>query len=179
MQTENGTPAEGRSTEPGRRSECVTGTCPLGGRFGRVIWAIAIAALIYAQWPLLKGLFYKATGTAGQETSIPWRGDLPEALAEAQAADKPALIVFGASWCPPCIAMKHDVWPDPTVEAAVVDGYVPVYVDVDAPGSANTTARYGVGGIPAVLVVDANGEVTRRGGYMSRSQTIEFLAAGV
>ena len=98
------------------------------------------------------------------------------ATAEAKASDKPVLLVFSAAWCPPCNAMKHDVWPDAAVSRVVNSDFVPVYVDVDNPASAAVARRYGISGIPAVLVVDANGDVIRRESYMSRSTALDFLA---
>ena len=97
------------------------------------------------------------------------------ALSEAKRAGKPLLVDFAASWCPPCQVMKHDVWPDPAVGEAVNGGYIPVLIDVDDPKSAPVAERYGIVGIPAVLVVDEGGEVLRRGGFMSSEQAIAFL----
>lgn len=174
--TTDGKPQGGSDAPPIRkRIECVTGTCPLSGRGARVIWLLALAALAFVQWPMLKGMFYKTTGAPASESSIRWRDDFDAALAESKATGKPVLVDFSASWCPPCIAMKHDVCPEPEVEKAVADGYVPVLLDADDAGSAEVAARYGVRGIPAVLVVDQNGKVLRRESYMSRSRAIEFL----
>lgn len=136
-----------------------------------------LVAIAYLQWPMLKGFFIRASGIEVPVSSIAWREDFDAARVEAKAGNKPMLLVFSAAWCPPCNAMKHDVWPDAAVSRVVNSDFVPLYVDVDNPGNAPIARRYNVSGIPAVLVVDANGEVIRQESYMSRSTALDFLAA--
>jgi thiol:disulfide interchange protein len=126
---------------------------------------------------MLKGLAYRVSGIEAPASSIAWRGDFEAARAEAKASDKPVLLVFSATWCPPCNAMKHDVWPDAAVSQIVNSDFVPLYVDVDNPASVSIARRYGISGIPAVLVVDASGDVLRQESYMSRSTALDFLSA--
>lgn len=71
--------------------------------------------------------------------------------------------------------MKHDVWPDPEVSRAVNGHFIPVLIDADDLRSAALSRRYEVEGIPAVLVVDADGRVVRHGSYMSKAAAITFL----
>jgi thiol:disulfide interchange protein len=145
----------------------------------RVPWGtmLVLVAIAYLQWPMLKGFFYRVSGVEAPASSIAWREDFEAATAEAKASDKPMLLVFSASWCPPCNAMRHDVWPDTAVSQVVNSDFVPRNVDVDSPASASVARRYGISGIPAVLVVDANGNVVRRESYMSRSMALDFLRA--
>ena len=143
----------------------------------RVPWGtlLFLVAIAYVQWPMLKGFFYRVSGIEAPASSIAWREDFEAATAEAKASDKPVLLVFSASWCPPCNAMKHDVWPDVAVSQVVNSDFVPLYVDVDNPASASVASRYGISGIPAVLVVNAEGDVVRRESYMSRATALDFL----
>jgi thiol:disulfide interchange protein len=140
-----------------------------------VFWALLVTVAVGAQWPMLKGWFYRATGAPEPSTSITWRTDLSSALGEARARHSLVLVEFSASWCPPCIAMKHEVWPDPRVTAAVNASFVPVKVDIDA--DSTLSDRYDVPAIPAVLVLDASGKLVRRyDGYLPLDGMLQFLA---
>ncbi|MDX1925500.1 MAG: thioredoxin family protein [Pirellulaceae bacterium] len=142
-------------------------------------WTIAVLVLVFAafQSSSLKELYYSVAGVKFPESTIEWRHDLESALTEAQAQERPVLLVFGATWCPPCKKMKREVWPDAKVAEAVAAGFVPVYVDVDDEAQAQVAAHYRVSTIPAVLVLDSSGTVTQQRSLMSVSQTQEFLAA--
>ncbi|MBP7146986.1 MAG: thioredoxin family protein [Acidobacteria bacterium] len=138
------------------------------GRSRWVLWALLVGSVLVAPWILWN------CGT-GEASAVPWRTDFGAAIDEARESGKPVLVGFTAAWCPPCKVMKREVWPDPDVGAAAA-GYVPVLIDVDAPGNAAVTRRYGVRGIPTILILDAEGRVLREGGFMSRADMIEFLA---
>ena len=140
-----------------------------------LFWAALVVAVLVIQWPMLKGWYYKATGAEAPASAIAWRTDFDAALAEARLANKRVLVDFSADWCPPCVAMKHDVWPHPQVAAAVNDGYVPVLVDADL--DTVLAARFQVSTIPAVLMLDAGGNLVKRNdGYLPRSGMLRFLA---
>lgn len=143
-------------------------------RYERLLWIALVVGVVAFRWPILKGYYYRAAHVEAPASSIAWRSDFDAALAEARRTGRPVLVDFTASWCPPCIAMKHEVWPDPEVERAVADGYVPVAVDIDR----NTAVadRFGVDAIPTVFVVDASGQIVRRGGFMPASGMLRFLA---
>lgn len=143
----------------------------------RVLWTGLIVVVVAVQWPMLKGFYYRAAAAAPPPTSIDWSTDLPSALLEAQRTGKAVLVDFNADWCPPCVVMKHDVWPDAGVEEAVARSYIPVLIDVDI--DVTVGERYGVRGIPTILVLDAAGQVVRRGSFLSASDMVKFLAPGL
>lgn len=142
-------------------------------------WTIALLVLVFAlfQTSSLKELYYSVAGVKFPESTIEWRHDLEPALTEAQSQQRPVLLVFGATWCPPCKKMKREVWPDAKVAEAVAAGFVPVYVDIDDRAQSKVTAQYRVSSIPAVLVLNSNGVATHQRSTMSVSQTLEFLTA--
>ena len=140
-----------------------------------LFWAALVVAVLVIQWPMLKGWYYKATGAEAPQSAIAWRTDFDTAIAEARLANKPLLVDFSADWCPPCVAMKHDVWPHPEVAAAVNRAVVPLLVEADR--DAVLGPRYQVSAIPAVLLIDAGGRVIKRhDGYLPRSGVLRFIA---
>ena len=143
-------------------------------RHERLLWIGLFVAVVGIRWPLVKGVYYRAAHVAAPPSTIAWRSDLDAALAEARRTGRPVLVDFSASWCPPCIAMKHDVWPDPAIERAVTDAYVPLFVDVDR--NAALSERYGVESIPTILVLDGQGQIVRRASYLPVSGMRRFLA---
>ena len=154
-----------------RRAAAVLGTWM--ARHERVLWAALVVLVVSVQWPALKGFYYRAADVPPPPSSIEWRTDLASALLEAQRTDKAVLVDFSADWCPPCIVMKHDVWPDDAVENTVSQSYVPLLIDVDR--DSTVAGRYGVHGIPTILVLDAKGQVLRRGSFLSASGMVHFL----
>lgn len=142
-------------------------------RHERFLWAALVVVVVSVQWPAVKGFYYRAADVPPPPTSIQWHSDLSSALVEAQRTEKSVLVDFSADWCPPCIVMKHDVWPDDAVERTVSQSYVPLLIDVDR--DATVAARYGVQGIPTILVLDAKGQVIRRGSFLSASGMVRFL----
>ena len=139
-----------------------------------LLWAALLAIVLTAQWPMLKGWYYRATGAPAPASSIAWRTDLDAALAEARSTNKRVIVDFSADWCPPCQAMKHDVWPHPQVEKAISAGFVPVLVDADR--DTVLADRYQVASIPTILLLDTDGRVARRNnGFLSRSGMLRFL----
>jgi thiol:disulfide interchange protein len=158
--------------DPPRRGR-VAAARAWAARYERWLWTAVIGAMLVVQWPVLKGYYYRAANTEPRVSSIAWRTDLDASLTEARQSGKLVLVDFMADWCPPCIAMKHDVWPDPDVERAVAASYVPVMIDIDRDG--RTADRYGVRGIPTILVLDGNGAVVRQGSFFTASRMVRFL----
>lgn len=140
-----------------------------------LIWMAVLVFIGWMQWPMIKGSFYKFFNVPAPADGIAWRTDFTAALAESKQTGKPVLLDFSASWCPPCQAMRHDVWPDQQVRQAVKTGYIPVLLDVDAPASQEVARRYDISSVPTIVIVDAEGHVLRQSSYMSAGAMIGFL----
>ena len=92
--------------------------------------------------------------------------------AEVLRADVPVLVDFGAAWCGPCRALA------PIVEriAAENEGRIKV-VTVDTDESPRTAQRYGVRGVPMVIVFK-NGEKTGSHLGMTTKERLMGLIGG-
>jgi thiol:disulfide interchange protein len=143
-------------------------------RHERALWLVLFLAIVVVRWPLLKGFYYRVAGVAEPVSTIPWRTNLDAALIEARQTRRPVLVDFHATWCAPCLAMQHDVWTDATVAQGIAQSYIPVSVDVDRDSPASD--RFQIDAIPAVLILDANGRVLRRAGYLPVSGMLRFLS---
>jgi thiol-disulfide isomerase/thioredoxin len=106
--------------------------------------------------------------------------DLEAAMARAVAEDKPLLLDFSATWCPPCNLLAAEVL-HAQVAQSVLDGFVVVVFDSDRKESWEAKSRYKVGGYPTVVVARPDGSVLDRlEGYPGQQATLDWLqqAAG-
>jgi thiol:disulfide interchange protein len=98
------------------------------------------------------------------------------ALSQASTSNKPTLLFFTASWCPPCKAMKRDVLSDASIASVIAAQYVAVYVDVDE--RSVDARRFQVSSMPTFVVLNPDGtERVRRVGGMPRDAFASFLAS--
>jgi thiol:disulfide interchange protein len=97
-----------------------------------------------------------------------WGGDFPagsppfvtsyEAVTKAAAASgKPVVVVFSASWCPPCQMMKTDVYPSVAVKAWH-DQFEWAYLDVDNAANEAAANKFGVSSIPHIQFLSKEGK---------------------
>ena len=122
-----------------------------------------------AFWPILIGLIavvvIMAVSTyrggldrAAWDPADRWKGDANSALARAQEADLPVLMVFSQPGCPPCIRLKKDVLGSEQF-LAKVDGRA-VLADVDVTADREGHAlfrRFGFNSTPSIALTDARG----------------------
>ncbi len=101
-------------------------------------------------------------------TSFALAGDFPSgspdfktsstsAMSAAKKSGKPVILVFSAAWCPPCQAMKHDVYPSDAVKR-FQDKFVWAYIDVDDARNESAASKYGVNGIPHIEFLNSDGK---------------------
>lgn len=70
------------------------------------------------------------SGAAGG-SKIKWQTNLKSAQKLALQQDKPILIVFGASWCPPCRKLESETLTDKRTIDMIEREFIPVHLDYD------------------------------------------------
>lgn len=90
---------------------------------------------------------------------------------EVLQASMPVLVDFGAEWCKPCKQL------DPIVEELADEwGDRVKAVKIDADVSVDTTMKYGVMGLPTLILFVSGEEVARLSGLTSRRKIVDAVS---
>lgn len=110
------------------------------------------------------------------------------ALAESERTGKPILLDFNADWCPPCQALKREVFEDGGRGRAVQTAVIPVsIVDRRRESGSNSheteslQGRYGIEAFPTLVVFHPRtGRVQQRRGFGDADASVQWIqyAAG-
>ena len=75
---------------------------------------------------------------------------------------RPMIVDFGAEWCPACKELEKQTFPDEKVRTAA-GNFVGVHIDcTDEDVLAVAQKKYGVKGLPTVLLINSKGEEKKR-----------------
>ena len=113
--------------------------------------------------------FFHVTASAFASVPEGWSTDLDKALEKAKAEKKSVLVEFtGSDWCPPCIAMRKNVFSKKEFVDAASKKFI--LVELDFPKGDEQTSKknepmaekYKIEGFPTVILLDSEGkEFTR------------------
>ncbi len=111
-----------------------------------------------------------------------WSTDLDKALVKAKAEKKSVLVEFtGSDWCPPCIAMRKNVFSKKDFVDAASKNFI--LVELDFPNGDKElkeknqpfAEKYEIEGFPTVVLLDSNGKEFNRFFASQYPKTEDFL----
>ncbi|MEM9020918.1 MAG: thioredoxin family protein [Planctomycetota bacterium] len=123
-------------------------------------WGVAVLVVIGA-WVVVLDL--RSGQNTDKQVMVGWQDGLDAGKQVAAEQDRPMVVLFTASWCPPCQRLKKSVFQDAAVNQLLGEQYVAVQVDLsdrshDNPNHA-IRQQYHVNGIPAVMAMNKQGDV--------------------
>lgn len=111
------------------------------------------------------------------EIPVGWSTNYEGALAPAESAQQPVLVLFTASWCGPCKLMSRITLTDPTIVAAIsnID-----HVAVDIDDHPDLAAKNHITAVPTfVMVSPADVEMNRTTGFLPAGDFLQWLTNGI
>jgi thiol:disulfide interchange protein DsbD len=125
-------------------------------KLASIVPAVAGTAMFVSWFPLPHG----AETVAADVPQIAWITNEEQGRAKAVSEGKPVLIDFGATWCAGCKEYEHETFPDLKVRSEA-QRFVAIHIDAsddDDPQIATVKKKYGVVGLPVVIMIDKEGK---------------------
>ena len=114
------------------------------------------------------------TAATCQAQSEGWQAGYEQARTAAESSGQPLLLHFHAWYCGPCQRMDREIFADPQVQRALMDGLTSVKVDVTH--EPDLASRCGATSVPRDVVMFPDGTIeTLNAGYMQKAQYLILL----
>lgn len=141
---------------------------------------LALALTLAAALPLGAAAQTPPSAASSAQAHVNWLmaasdADIDKALARGKAENKPVLIYWGATWCPPCNHLKSTLFNrQDFIERT--RHVVPVQIDGDGPGAQKLGARFKVRGYPTLILFNDQGtEITRLPGEADAPMVMNLM----
>ena len=149
--------------------------CPACSCFSRHWFWFSIAVLV-----MIAIIIFTNQADSLNEPDTPaiiWGHDYQAALEQQKTQNKPILLAFHASWCPPCREMKETTYHNPEV-IEFSKSFIRVIIDCDTQKS--LVDRYNIQGIPAYVILHPDGTTIESFvGYHSPTDFIAKLKTAI
>lgn len=115
---------------------------------------------------------------ATEPVPISWRDDYGGALEEARTTNRLVWIQFTGPWCPNCLRMERDSFPDADIIEHAQRSFVPLKLRSDV--HERLAVGFNLSGLPATVLVAPTREIIAvRQGYLGPDELDELLSQGV
>jgi len=123
-------------------------------------------------WFILIVFFALPKFTFGQEELVMHKR-FKKANKIAKQENKPLIILFSATWCPPCQKMKRELLKDPAFVEMANEHFVFAYLDVDR--NRMTSSQFKARSLPTMVFMKDEIEIKRILGYYPRQAYLDLM----
>lgn len=144
---------------------------PKLGRGGRVL-GVLVAAI--GSFVLIYGSTASPPSAGGD--GLPWQTDVEAAWQASASSGRPLMVDFRADWCVACDELEAEVFHHPDVAPTLIDDFVILKVDFEAPTEANERLRkrFKVSGLPHIAFVGPDDTHLESASFTGKVDVPEF-----